>query len=103
LWTIQTQKTTLTFIAQLQDASYLPLDSIQIKNQTQSWSETLIYFDTVLEMGTVRIVDLENKEFGFSGVVPNPFKGYVYVSLSLSENEHNNRMSIWKIKFLLVI
>jgi hypothetical protein len=86
--TLQAQKTTLTFIAQLQDGSYVALDSIQIKNQTQSWSETLIYPDTVLEMGTVGIVDLENKEFGFSGVIPNPFNGCADVSLYLYENEH---------------
>jgi hypothetical protein len=87
-WTIQAQKTTLTFTAQLQDGSYIPLDSIQIKNQTQSWSETLIYPDTVLEIGTVGIVDLENKKFGFSSIIPNPFKGHTNVSLYLPENEH---------------
>jgi hypothetical protein len=92
LFIIATQaqtKVTLTFTGQLQDGSHIQLDSVQVYNITQSWSETLFYPDTILEMETepVSIATFENKGLELSSATPNPFNGTTDISLQLPKDE----------------
>ena len=92
-FTAQTQtKVVLTFTGQMQDGSFVALDSVQVFNITQSWSETLFYPDTVLEMEeTIEeppfIASLQSKGLELSSALPNPFNGTADVLLQLPQSE----------------
>ena len=92
-FTAQTQtKVVLTFTGQMQDGSFVALDSVQVFNSTQSWSETLFYPDTVLEMEEEIdkppfIASLQSKGLELSSALPNPFNGTADVLLQLPQSE----------------
>ena len=81
-------KTVLTFTGQLQDESYVQLDSVQVRNITRSWSETLYFPDTTLEMEhNVSIASFEQSGMDLSSPTPNPFSGTTDVLLQLPQDE----------------
>ena len=79
---------TLTFTAKLQDNSFIAFDSVKVTNISRSWSETLYYPDTTLQMvNSVNIEENENQLFQLFQNVPNPCKGTTSVRLQLPTNE----------------
>lgn len=78
----------LTFTAKMQDDTWIALDSVKITNQSRSWSETLYYPDTSLQMtNSVGIEEMESQEFKVYQNIPNPCKGTTTVRLQLPSNE----------------
>ena len=49
--------TVLRFTGQGSNGAYLQLSSVEVKNLTRGWEETLVYPDTILMMGNVGIDD----------------------------------------------
>ena len=86
--TVFAQNINLKFKGATNDGKYVQLDSVRIENISRSWTETLVYPDTVLSFSFTGIGDAQNKEIG-SGLesYPNPFDGTTHVSLTLSQNE----------------
>ena len=52
---ISAQQITLRFTGQLSDGSYMRLDSVLVVNLTRSWTEKLIFPDTMLTLGSTGI------------------------------------------------
>lgn len=82
------QNLTLSFTGRSVNTElYVQLSRVEITNQTQGWTEELVYPDTVcvLVVGT-GIGDNTPAVFGLSQCTPNPFSGTTYVNLSLPES-----------------
>jgi hypothetical protein len=85
----------LSFTGQLIDGSYIQLDSVKIQNITRSWTETLYFPDTVLEMEEKTgkppfVTSLENGGLELSSAFPNPFNGTTDIVLQLPADETVN-------------
>ena len=82
LFSLSAQNTlTLTFQGQDQNGAYFQLDSVQIENLTQGWTETLIYPDTEL----ILTVSLGVEEYTHGCDImlfPNPFEGNAILSVA---------------------
>lgn len=84
--------TVLRFTGQGSNGAYLQLSSVEVKNLTRGWEETLVYPDTILIMGNVGIDDYASiSRFALSQNTPNPFKGSTDFSLQMPEA---NRVTI---------
>lgn len=84
--------TVLRFTGQGSNGAYLQLSSVEVKNLTRGWEETLVYPDTILTMGNVGIDDYASiSRFALSQNTPNPFKGSTDFSLQMPEA---NRVTI---------
>ena len=67
------------------DSSYVRLDSVTVQNINRSWSETLVYPDTVLSFTQTGIVEAQ----GTSAVItsyPNPFTGTTNVAVFMPQS-----------------
>lgn len=82
-----TQDVTLRFSGAMNDGGYLRLDSVLVENLTRSWSETLLYPDTVLTFSSSSITDAVGGAPALK-CYPNPFKGTTTVSVAVTENCH---------------
>ena len=83
------QELTVKFIGRLNDSFYQRLDSVSFTNLTRGWSETVIYPDTIIVVGsTVNVSDNEMQVAGFGQNVPNPFDCNTSVELSIPQDEN---------------
>lgn len=84
----QQQTVKLNFSAKMQDNTWQALDSVCITNQSRSWSVTIHYPDTLLEMiNSVGINEPVSNGFALMQNIPNPFKGSTDLSLLLPARE----------------
>ncbi len=84
----KSQSITLRFTGENDDATYIKLDSVVIRNNTRNWEETIYYPDTVLNMPYLTSsIGMEQTaiEFGISAVRPNPFDGVAQFELSMPQ------------------
>ncbi|MBQ4478746.1 MAG: T9SS type A sorting domain-containing protein [Bacteroidales bacterium] len=81
------QNINLTFKGEDTDGKYVQMDSVRIENISRSWTETLIYPDTVLtlvdETGVSEVENNYLKCFSY----PNPCNGRTNVMLSMEQEE----------------
>ena len=83
------QEITVRFTGQLNGANYCQLDSVLITNTTRGWSETIVYPDTIIVLGSM--VNISNEETFSQGLgqnVPNPFNCETSVELTVSQQEN---------------
>ena len=81
------QDITLTFTGARTDGAYVVLDSVQVQNITRSWTETVVYPDTVLSFsqsgsGVAEAQGLAAKLSAY----PNPFNGATNVSVTMPQS-----------------
>ncbi|MFA7401456.1 MAG: T9SS type A sorting domain-containing protein [Bacteroidales bacterium] len=82
-------QTSLTFTAKMHNDAWIALDSVKITNLNRSWTETIYYPDTILQMiNSVRISEAEASIFQLYQNTPNPFKGSTSVSLQIRSKEN---------------
>src|SRR5574344_3099427 len=75
---------TLRFTGKNFNNNYVQLDSVIINNISQSWTETIYYPDTILNMSsTVGIYESKASSFEISNLHPNPFDGIANFNLSM--------------------
>lgn len=75
---------TLRFTGKNFNNNYVQLDSVIINNISQSWTETIYYPDTIINMSnTVGISESEVSSFEISNLRPNPFDGVANFNLSM--------------------
>ena len=79
------QDITLRFTGTKSDNSYIRLDSVQVQNITRSWSETVLYPDTVLAFAQTGIAVAQNRAADIASY-PNPFNGATNVSVALPQS-----------------
>lgn len=77
-------QTTVRFIGQMINGMYIQLDSVMVENVTRSWTETLVYPNTVLVFSS-SIAEAQNRDFGLESY-PNPFRGSTKVRISVPES-----------------
>ena len=86
--TVFAQNINLKFKGATNDGKYVQLDSVRIENISRSWTETLVYPDTVLSFSFTGIGDAQVNAINNELVsYPNPFDGITHISLTLSQNE----------------
>ena len=78
-------QTIVRFGGQMSNGNYLRLDSVVVENLTRSWTETLVYPDTVLVFSSSSIAEAQNRDFGLESY-PNPFRGSTKVRISVPES-----------------
>lgn len=78
---------TISFTGRDADSRYAQLNRVVITNHTQGWQETLYWPDTTLILKNGTGVDdfSENSGFVLSQNIPNPFKAFTNVRLSVAE------------------
>lgn len=75
---------TLRFTGKNFNNNYVQLDSVLINNISRSWTETIYYPDTILNMSsTVGIYESKASSFEISNLHPNPFDGIANFNLSM--------------------
>ena len=82
------QGITLSFIGQLNNSEYCPVDSVVVTNVTKNWTETIVYPDTIIVVGGTVSNDLNIvTTVGLEQNVPNPFDCETRVELALLQRE----------------
>ena len=76
---------TVRFTSGLASGGYIQLDSIVAENVTRSWTERLVYPDTVLVFASSSIAEAQGLDMGLASY-PNPFRGIATVRLSAPES-----------------
>ena len=72
------------FTATMQEDTWIALDSVNITNQSRSWTETIYYPDTTLQMiNSVGIEEAESQNLQLFQNSPNPFNGTTEVQLHI--------------------
>ncbi len=81
------QDITLTFTGARTDGAYVVLDSVQVQNISRSWTETVVYPDTVLSFpqSGSGIADVQGVAASLSAY-PNPFNGAVNVAVATPQS-----------------
>ncbi|MBR3947758.1 MAG: hypothetical protein IKJ56_11790, partial [Bacteroidales bacterium] len=82
------QEITLSFIGQLNNSEYCPMDSVVVTNVTRNWTESVVYPDTIIVVGgtvgnNLNIVT----NMGLEQNVPNPFDCETRVELAVLHRE----------------
>ena len=82
------QGITLSFVGQLDNSEYCPMDSVVVTNVTRNWTESVVYPDTIIVVGgtvgnNLNIVLAE----GLEQNVPNPFDCETRVELAVLKRE----------------
>jgi hypothetical protein len=85
LTTALAQNITLKFTGVTTSGDYVQMDSVQVQNLTRSWTETLVYPDTVLEFPVVSIAEAQGAETRISAY-PNPATGFTNVTVSVAQS-----------------
>ncbi len=75
----------LRFTGAKTDSSYVQLDSVRVQNLTRSWTETIVYPDTVLSFTKVGIINVQNVAAEVVSY-PNPFNGTTNLSVSVPQS-----------------
>ena len=78
-------QTTVRFSGQMSNGNHLRLDSVVVENVTRSWTETLVYPDTVFVFSSSSIAEARNGNLGLESY-PNPFRGSTKVRISVPES-----------------
>lgn len=78
---------TVTFKAENSDGTYQRLDSVMITDETQGWSQTLVYPDITMTLDYEDGIDEPLSTGGLSHNFPNPFAGSTEMVLSLEKDE----------------
>ena len=81
------QDITLTFTGARTDGAYVVLDSVQVQNISRSWTETVVYPDTLLTFPqpVTGIADVQGVAASLAAY-PNPFNGATNVAVTLSQS-----------------
>lgn len=81
------QDITLTFTGARTDGAYVVLDSVQVQNISRSWTETVVFPDTVLSFlqSGSGIADVQGHAASLSAY-PNPFNGAANVAVTLPQS-----------------
>jgi len=84
------QSVTVSFTGKSINDDYLQIDSIKVINLTENKFSVYKYPDTIVDLMTVGINDLnhETNFFKLSQNIPNPFNGTTNFTLSLAESEN---------------
>ena len=77
----------LRFTGATTDSNYVQLDSVIVQNISRSWSETLVYPDTVLTLAQTGIAEARGLGAELS-VYPNPFNGTTNVSVTMPQRDN---------------
>ncbi|MBR4803090.1 MAG: T9SS type A sorting domain-containing protein, partial [Bacteroidales bacterium] len=89
--TAMSQGITLTFTGSrpnpggYQNMLYVQLDSVRVQNITRSWTETLVYPDTVLSFTQTGIAEAQGSAAEITAY-PNPFNGTTNVAVSMPQS-----------------
>ena len=78
------QNITLKFTGATGGGEFVRLDSVQVQNMSRSWSETLVYPDTVLEFSTTGIIGAQGVPAEITAY-PNPFSGTTNVTVTMPQ------------------
>ena len=82
------QEITLSFIGQLNNSEYCPMDSVVVTNVTKNWTETIVYPDTIIVVGGTVGNNLNiASAMGLEQNVPNPFDCETRVELAVLQHE----------------
>ena len=85
---VMSQTTVVKFTAKMEGAGYHAFDSVKVTSESEGWSQTLVYPDTVLSLSAnVGIDEVASVESGLSHNYPNPFMGTTTAMLHLNEAE----------------
>lgn len=76
---------TVRFASRLALNGYIQMDSVVVENVTRSWTERLVYPDTVLVFASSSIAEAQGWNIGLASY-PNPFRGTATVSLTAPES-----------------
>ena len=81
------QDITLTFTGARTDGAHVVLDSVQVQNITRSWTETVVYPDTVLTFSQSGsgIADVQGVAAKLTAY-PNPFNGATNVAVTMPQS-----------------
>ena len=79
------QEITLRFTGATAGGNYVQLDSVKVQNVSHSWSETIIYPDTVLAFTNVGIAEAQGLAAELAAY-PNPFNGTTNVAVTLLQS-----------------
>ena len=83
--TVFSQDVTLRFTGAKTDGSYVRLDSVTVQNTNRSWSETVVYPDTVLIFQMAGIISAQDIETDIVAY-PNPFNGATNVAVTMPQS-----------------
>lgn len=81
------QDITLTFTGARTDGAYVILDSVQVQNINHSWTETVVYPDTILSFSqpVTGVSDVQGFATNLSAY-PNPFNGATKVAVTMPQS-----------------
>ena len=79
------QTINLTFTGSTTSGNYAQLDSVQVQNVSRTWTETLVYSDTVLTFQQTGIAEAQTSTAEITSY-PNPFNGTTNVAVTLSQS-----------------
>ncbi len=79
-------QTTLTFTGTKEQGRYLRMDSVKVTNITRSWSETVVYPDTVLVLANTGLALAEASQLRLSAY-PNPGNGRTTIAVESPSDE----------------
>ncbi|MBR4804247.1 MAG: T9SS type A sorting domain-containing protein [Bacteroidales bacterium] len=79
------QNITLKFTGATSGGSYVRMDSVKVQNVSRSWSETLVYPDTVLTFQQNGIVEVQSSTADIASY-PNPFNGTTNVAVTMPQS-----------------
>ena len=85
--TVFAQNIELTFTGANTAGKYVQLDSVRVENISRSWTETLIYPDTVLTLTDETGVNEVEENISSCISYPNPFNGTSRIVLTLPQDE----------------
>ena len=76
------QNITLKFTGATNGGDYVRLDSVKVQNVSRSWTETLVYPDTVLTFQQTGIAEVQGSTADLASY-PNPFNGTANVAVTM--------------------
>ena len=79
------QNITLKFSGATAGGDYVQLDSVQVQNVSRSWTETVVYPDTVLSFQQTGLADAQGLAAELSSY-PNPFNGTTNLSVAMPQS-----------------
>ena len=85
--TVFAQNIELTFTGADAAGKYVQLDSVRVENISRSWTETLVYPDTVLTLTDETGVNEAESNASSCISYPNPFNGTSRIVLTLPQDE----------------
>lgn len=79
------QNINLTFTGSTTSGNYTQLDSVRVQNIIRSWTETLVYPDTMLAFQQTGIADAQSSAAEITSY-PNPFNGATNIAVTLTQS-----------------